>query len=134
MSRCDACGQTIGMERKRKITAAMAAGLIKLYNAAEGNTSMAVYTPRDIVVDHGGDFAKLRHWTLIEPAAKDPWSRKHVGHYRITENGVLFVKDLAEVPKYIWFVDGEPHHSGGGYIDIKHALGSRFDYSELLAV
>ena len=133
MSRCEACGQTIGIERKRKITAAMAAGLINLYRAAGYNTHVNVYMP-PLIVDHGGDFAKLRHWTLVEPAAKGPWSRKHIGHYRITDNGVLFAEEQAVVPKYIWFVDGIPVRSGGGYVDIRGALGSRFDYAELLAV
>jgi hypothetical protein len=114
----------------------MVRGLIQMYHHVNGDTSRVVHTPTVIDAKYlWRDFAKLKHWTLIEPVrAYRAHGSKSSGYYRITTNGVLFVENKLEVSKYIWLKGGKPTKYAQHCIDVVDALGTRFDYRSLFTL
>ena len=84
-----------------------------------------------------GDFAKLRHWGLVERAGgeREDGSPRN-GHYRMTERGRLFCMRRLRVRPAIYEYNGDVYPPPAGAdttpVSIVDALGKRFDYSELM--
>ena len=84
----------------------------------------------------GGDEAKTRYWGLLEamPDAKREDGSTRTGWWRLTGRGADFVRGDLLVPKHARIYDGRllGLDDTAGVIGIRDALGSRFDYDELM--
>ncbi len=85
-----------------------------------------------------GDFAKLRYWGLIETQSgksKRGGSPGRTGYHRITERGHAFAAGEVVVPKYACvYAKKFLGFAGGQRVSIRDALGSAFDYAELMSL
>ena len=74
----------------------------------------------------------VRWWGMIErhPATGD--AKKHSGLWRVTPQGVRFVMGREAVPSTVVTYNGEPVGFEGDKITIREALGTKFDYAELM--
>lgn len=80
-----------------------------------------------------GDFAKLRHWGLVEQAwGKRPDGSTRNGYYRVTDLGFAFVGGRVSVASHAVLYNGECQGLTGEPITIKQALGKEFDYDEIM--
>ena len=94
-----------------------------------------VHTPRFLhgkvtSAARGGDWAKLRHWGLIErrPGKRgDGW--KWSGYWRLTQRGRDFVDGLIKVPKQIFIFKKQLvfKPDQGLQVTIKEALGAKWN-------
>ncbi len=128
---CACCGQKVKLY-KRKINSNMAYRLICLHRK---NTFINEFHHRDKIGtprDSGGDFAKLRYWGLIEQMANDDTQKRCSGFWRMTDKGRDFVQSLTVVPAYCYMYNQKPHSFSPEMIGIREALGSKFDYPELM--
>ena len=80
----------------------------------------------------GGDYAKLRHWGLIVQATNKDISKRASGFWKPTKKGIDFINELCTVPKSIWTYNKELLGFSDGDINIREALGNKFDYTELM--
>lgn len=82
-----------------------------------------------------GDWAKLKHWDLIEeqPSQRGDGSRR-VGYYRITQRGIDFVRGVISVQAYIWiYNEVRLERTVTERITIREAMGVKFNYQDLMA-
>ncbi len=80
-----------------------------------------------------GDYAKLRHWGLIEKSSDAPEpDKKANGMWRITQAGVDYVKGRTTVSEIALLYNNKCWGFKGNQVDIKKSLGTKFDYSELM--
>ena len=81
----------------------------------------------------GGDFAKLKFWKLLERqiGERDDGSARN-GYWKITQKGYDFISGKAKIPKFINLYNQKFYGYAGELIDIKEALGNKFNYSELM--
>jgi hypothetical protein len=137
---CPCCHQYVKLY-KRKLNSGMAAGLVIMYRShladrkAPFDTHALLF--RGSRLD--ADFAKLRFWELIERVeiVDDGVSHPRRGSkYRITDLGCQFVERQISVPKYVHLYNDSPVKSyddlNHEVIDLDHALGSKFNYQELM--
>jgi hypothetical protein len=83
-----------------------------------------------------GDWAKLVHWDLLEPRdAERGDGSTRVGEYRITALGRSFVHGRARVPSHVYIYNGRKlrREEVPDQIDVRQALGKKFDYSEIMS-
>jgi hypothetical protein len=122
---CPGCTQHAKIYR-RKINSTMARALITLWRAGEG-------------FHHGpslrGDtheLSQLKWWELIEeePIVREDGGR--AGYWRITEKGEWFVKGESMLPRIARIYDSKVLNLVGEPVNIRHCLGSRFNYEELM--
>ena len=129
---CPCCNRRIQIY-KRYITSAMAAGLIRIYFVS-GRKSGDFYHINDFDGYKVGDFAKLRHWLLIEGGTNDDITKKNSGFWKITERGVDFVERKIVLPKHLKFCKGE--YLGvvdqNNLVGIKDCLRNKFNYNDLM--
>lgn len=87
-----------------------------------------------------GDFAKFRHWGIIEQREgdRDDGSPRN-GYWRLTSLGRAFARGEASVPKYVYMYNDAvyPAEAVGadpdqGEVTIRDALGKRFNYAEVV--
>ena len=79
------------------------------------------------------EYSKLKHWGLIEEANGKLDDGNSNGFWRITPRGREFVMGL-RIPRYIYLYDGKLLEvSEGETIDIRTALGDKFNYEELMS-
>jgi hypothetical protein len=78
-----------------------------------------------------GDWAKLKHWGLIEEKAKEP-DEKNAGFWRITPLGCQFVEKQVYIKSHVLLYNGQFCGFTGDYIDIEHCLGKKISYTKLL--
>lgn len=79
------------------------------------------------------DFPKLRYWKLIEHKQKsaNDEGKKDSGYWRITSQGMLFLRDQLAVPEYAHVYNGELlGHSGKAVRAFD--VNSGFNYAELM--
>lgn len=79
------------------------------------------------------EYNKLRYWGLldlhdIDPDANTPYT----GLWRITPLGLQFVRGEVEVPEAVFIYDGRKMRSSETTTTLKQALGSKFNYAELM--
>ena len=137
---CPCCGQFVKLYR-RKVTSSMARGLISVYHYFERpNAEEWLHVPGFLKSSTlCGDFSKLRHWELVElqPFQEREDGSKRAGYYRITEVGREYVRGEILIDKYRYEYNGQVRKvtdADTTQASIKDALGSKFDYRELMAV
>lgn len=142
---CPCCGQFAKVYR-RKLSSSMAYALVLIdrffRETPHGWLHVPSYLTENVPAKcgatfRGGDWAKLAYWGLLrEQNRGDVHSiagGPRAGYHRITDRGKLFVRGKIVVPKYVFVYDGEPMGFSEETTSIDDALGSRFDYQELMA-
>lgn len=125
---CPTCGRFVKRYR-RKLHAEMARFLIKLYRETIKNPGKTWFLTRKLYpesIKAATDGSYLVHWGLVE--REDGRS----GSYRITRRGKTFAAGDSTVRKKIVMLCGNFEGFDGPRIDIHQALGSKFDYYELM--
>ncbi len=130
---CPVCGQFVKVYA-RTITSTMARQLIYIWHLKRREW----FHVREVVMGGSGvgDFPKLEHWGLIVPQSheKGEEGKRTSGLWRITEQGELFVAGHTTLPKYVFLYNADKRgQSVDEFIDIRDALGTRFDYNDLMA-
>jgi hypothetical protein len=129
---CPCCGQNVKLYR-RKLYSTPARQLIMLYHARDNDCDGWLHIGElNAIISGGGDLAKLRHWRLVEAADERTPVENSAGLWRITDDGVAFVEMRRRVHKYVLLFDGRVIGFAGDEITIRDALGTAFDYAELL--
>jgi len=126
-ARCPCCTQ-IAKVYRRRIHAAMARDLCHVHSAC----GVEWFHVRTALGHDGGDFAKLAYWSLVEESTGRRDDGGRVGWWRITDHGRAFVLGQARVPKYARIYDGRCLGLTGDPVSIRDALGSRFNYDDLM--
>lgn len=76
---------------------------------------------------------KLRYWGLVEEQCevqRDDGGR--AGYWRLTDAGRKWVTGQSTVPKFVAVYNNTVLRSFGDEISVTDALGSRFNYTELM--
>lgn len=128
--RCPCCTQRAQVY-KRSIHSSMARGLIKLYRRPPHTDFHEIA----LFMEHRelADFAKLAYWDLVleQPSVRADGSTR-TGFWQITPLGAAFVEGTEAVAKYARIYDGRCLGLTGPGVTIKDALGTRFNYAELM--
>lgn len=138
-STCPCCDQFVKLYR-RPIHTTMARMLIKLYHfdklfhPMEDRFIHVRYIADGISPTGSNDFSKFTFWKMLEEKPKDENDLKGrtSGHWRITEQGKLFVENSLTVTKYVLLYNDTFYGLMGGRISIRDALGRNFDYDKLM--
>lgn len=131
---CPHCHQFV-KRYKRKINSGMAITLINIYKFNKENKDFFHVedygTKNNIKISH--DFSLLRFWNLIEKCngEKDD-GNKNIGFYKITPRGIDFVEKKINVKKSVFLFNDKFLGFSDEEINIKDALGSKFNYDELM--
>lgn len=136
---CPCCKQTVKLYR-RKLNAQMAYSLILIYRHYVNNPQTVWLDLNDFLLTRGvnsgeSNAALLRHWGLIERKPELKQDGNRAGLYSITTAGRLFVESKVRVKKYTYFYNNKiyrPDLLDTETIGIQEALGSKFNYSELM--
>lgn len=126
--KCPCCTQ-LAKVYKRKINSGMAAALINQWNHV--GTDMA--HTRDLWLPFSKEAAQLQWWGLVEQDQQLRDDGGASGRWRITGQGVRFIRKQLVVPKYARVYDGRNLGLFGDLVSITDSLGSKFNYSELMA-
>jgi len=134
---CPCCNRKAKVYR-RKINSGMAWVLIRIYRQTLlGRVVGAGWVHiHDIFEGYGQkhrDWSTLRHWGLIEgyKRGRDP-KRLGAGYWRVTKEGKLFAGGLSRVPLYLRVYDNRVLGPSRETVSVQEALGSAFDYDELM--
>jgi len=142
---CPCCDQFAKVYR-RSISGPMVLTLIAMYHVSREREGCSnglgpwIHIERDIndagrTAKRSRDYAKLRHWGLIEPhphnAAARP-DKSSAGLWRITSPGVNYVEGDLCVPKYALVYNNEGRGFDGDILSIEDSLGKNFNYGELM--
>lgn len=134
---CPCCEQFVKVYR-RKITSVCAFGLVVLMKTDPyGFVHMPSFwhkirlEPMFGAAFNGGDWAKLRFWGVIMPMESTTGAER-TGFWRLTQTGRNFVNGAIVLPKYKFFYNGEVLEEGDEVVDIREALGSNFNYDEIM--
>jgi hypothetical protein len=134
--KCPVCTQLAKVYR-RKINSGMARSLIEMYRVGrEGDVAGVqgwVHVPTQIGA-RSREEGKLAYWGLVEEEAeikREDGGR--AGYWRVTARGAQFVRNLIQVPKYARVYDGRCLGLTGPDVSIHDALGTKFNYDELMA-
>jgi hypothetical protein len=126
--KCPCCTQMAKIYR-RKVNSTMARTLITMYRA--GADAKYVHTPSLPGDTH--EASQLAWWGLaIEERVRRPDGGR-AGWWHLTSAGVGFVEGRTTVPKYARIYDSRCLGLDGEHVDIRAALGDKFNYDELMA-
>ena len=132
---CDSCGGGTKLYR-RKLNSGMARALIVLhrYRFDDRWVDLKRLDPL-LVAQIQGDLSKLAHWGLAETRTGADPEKRDSGVWRITDDGAAFVSQASTVASHVFLRSPGNHIEGyeETRVDIKAALGRRFNYYELMA-
>ena len=139
---CPCCTQFAKVYR-RKINSSMACVLIMISRFFKNNQEPWLHVPSHIESQPlspkmraavRGDWAKLIYWNCLEakPGEREDGSSR-IGFWRTTKTGEDFVSGLISLPRYARIYDNRCLNLEGEPISVSEALGSRFNYSELMS-
>lgn len=126
---CPCCTQNVKVY-KRTITANMARMLIRMYRAAGGSY---VYLPDLRDGNSAMDQTVMQHWGLIEELKEKREDGGRIGWWRVTHKGAKFLLGEEAVPKHAKVYNGRCLGHAGALMTIYDALGTKFNYEELMA-
>lgn len=125
---CPVCTQRVQVY-KRKLNSGMARSLIAMY--AIGGTDW-VHVPTAIGA-RSREEGKLAYWGLVEESLTPRDDGGRAGWWRVTTKGEAFVRMQLRVPSHARVYNGNVLGLMGTYVTIADALGTKFNYSELMA-
>jgi hypothetical protein len=129
-AKCPCCGQNVRVW-KRPINSRQARALIAIYRAA--GTAWCHIPDIEAPLGLGGsETARLRYWGLLEEATEKREDGGRAGWWRVTPKGAMFVVGGRRVPKYAHIYNKECLWLSGDPVNITEALGTKFDYRELM--
>lgn len=125
---CPVCEQNVKVYR-RKINSGMARSLIQMYRA--GGLEF-IHVPTAIGA-RSREEGKLAYWALVEEEKVRRPDGGRAGYWRVTELGELFILGKVSMPKYARVYNGRVLSLlPAEQVTIKDALGTKFDYHELM--
>ena len=81
----------------------------------------------------GGDFAKYKHWGLIEERPLDDGDKRTSGMWRLTVKGKAFIDNEINIPSHAIMRNGKVLSFDGSYTTMKNMCHSAgFSYAELM--
>lgn len=128
--KCPLCTQFVKIYR-RQINATMARNLIIAFQRHE-------YQPFHLAELDGrgdkreADFAKLRFWGLIHEEDERREDGGRAGYWRISALGSCWIYDETTVSRYALIFDNRLLGHEGEPWSVRQALGTKFDYAELM--
>ena len=81
---------------------------------------------------HSNEEPKLRYWGLLEEELELRPDGGRAGWWRVTELGEWFVLKEATVPRYARIYDNRCLSLVGDQVSITDALGTKFNYDDLM--
>lgn len=130
--KCPFCGSLVSLY-KRTINAEMAKTflqLVRAYNKYPRYYSMRELKPADNKA--ASDIIYLLHWGLLDKTDSSNSAMAPAGTYRPTEKGLRFAHNLIRVPSHVHLLHNEVVGWSDKTIDIKTALGTKFNYEDLM--
>jgi hypothetical protein len=129
---CEACGQFVKLYR-RKLSSQMALWLVKLVRLSQARPLGAWIEVAKDCPTHGGDYAKLAAWGLVEQKQEQgDGSTRTSGRWRPTRAGRDFAENRLRVPSHAYFYNRRCEGFTRETVNCKEALGARFNYAELM--
>lgn len=129
---CPHCGQFC-KRYYRHFNSNMALALIILYRNKEKGFIHLEKTMKDAGYNRCGDASYLRHYRLIERLEKDREDGSpRNGMYKITGTGIMFAEGKSKVKAKFIIYNNKHEGFEGDEITIQDALGSKFDYRQLM--
>jgi hypothetical protein len=128
-ARCPCCNGYAKVYR-RQINSGMARSLIAMY--LHGPQGQWVHLPTQVGA-RSREEGKLRYWGLVEEQVevqRDDGGR--AGYWRLTDAGRAWVTGQSTVPKFAAVYNNTVLRLHGDQVTISEALGSRFNYAELM--
>lgn len=125
---CPCCTQRVQVY-KRKLNSGMARSLIAMYALAHTDW---IHVPTAIGA-RSREEGKLAYWALVEGPLTPRDDGGRAGWWRVTSKGELFVRQQLRIPSHARVYDGKVLGLMGNPISIVDALGTKFNYSELMA-
>lgn len=129
-SYCPCCGQQVKLYN-RPFNSAQAIGLIKLVRFY-ANDPRYYHVTEIGVTESGGEFARLERWGLISSQVNEDTAKRTSGMWKPTEEGIRFARGITRVPSHILLFNRRTYGFSDTYIDIRDALGKKFNYSDLM--
>ena len=132
---CPCCGQ-LAKVYERRIHSTMARELVAAYQAGAANQFVNlnnVFAGTNLH-KRGGDFAKLRYWSLVVEADTKRDDGGRAGWWKLTPAGAAFARNEIVVPRVAQVYDGKLLALVGDPVGITDCLGSRFDYNDLMTL
>ena len=142
-AQCPCCKQHAKIYRRR-LNSGMAASLIAFakvtlqMNPKDGWLKVPddfVNTSTVLKVLKNREYNKLRYWGLLEAHATDQSleaDTPYTGMWRITELGLKFVRGEVEVAESVFVYDNRKMRASKALTTIQGALGTKFNYAELM--
>jgi hypothetical protein len=129
------CCDRFARRYRRGLTAGMAVVLCRIVRRSVGKGTPWVNVTELKDPPRGGDYAKARHWGLIEQAPPDPDdpTRRSSGVWRATNKGVDFALGRITVPRAYIEYDSTVLGFEQEHVSIQQALGNRFCYATLMS-
>ena len=139
---CPCCNQRVKLYL-RKLNSGMALFLIGLYRLSKKNAYLpdgkpAWFTNKEVMKEMGIntsslDYSVLRHWELIKKKeANEDGVKRQSGYWQLTLAGLSFVQGHFSVKEKVNVYNNKRYGFSGNLITIKQALGSKFNYTELM--
>lgn len=131
--KCSCCGQFVKTYH-RKLNSSMAAVLLLIYRSGKRNMFHVENWLKEIGRSElRADFHKLRFWKFLEPSLliREDGSSRY-GQYKITSLGILFCEEKVTAKEKAVVFNNKLLNLEGKEIKIKEALGSKFNYNELM--
>jgi hypothetical protein len=126
---CPCCNQFVKMY-PTKIDPPMAAWLISLVNKYE---KLNRYIDlKELPTARNGNYAKLKHWELVEQAENTDETKRSAGKWRPTQLGIDFAKGEATVSEKCNLYNRKPYGFEGKRVTIFDCLRNKFNYKELM--
>lgn len=129
---CTHCG-SYNKRYHRSINSNMCITLLTLYKSGLRDYVHIEDLMRKSGHKRSGDFPYLVHWKFLEkkPGDREDGSNRN-GFYKITGLGLMFVEKKLKAKQKALIFHNEFEGFEGEEIDIEQALGTKFNYSELM--
>lgn len=130
---CPCCDKFVKLY-KRKLNTGMALFLMWLYKLGGKHD----YIQAGEILSQGMkgtkslDYSVLAHWGLIKDSVNDDDTKKGSGFWKLTDRGIRFVEKEISVFSHIYLYNNIFFGYGEDTVNIVQALGSKFDYQELM--
>ena len=129
---CPVCTQFAKVYR-RQVHSTMARVLVLAYRSCEQDWFQLSSIEKQMNRGGSSEAGKLRYWGLLQEEIEKRPDGGRSGWWRITDTGAAFVLDRSTIQKYALIYDGRCLGLDGPHINIRDALGKKFNYNQLMA-